>query len=1193
MEIMRFYKILLAFWLIVPAFSTQAQNFWSDVPEIEIAQTGERQIIPDHYRTVRFDLPALQKILLKWSPNTSQAVISLPLPDGRIEQFRISPAIVMAPELRAKYPEIRCYTGVGIDDPTARIKCDLTPWGFHAMIFSVKHNPVFIDPYSRGNAEYGVVYFKKDYQKRTNAQYNCGVTGKSLDVSNEAQAQTVQSRSSGPDGQARLYRLALACTSEYALFHGNTKSLVLAAMVTSMNRINGVYENEFAVSMQIIGNTDTLIFLDGAPDPYTNDDGGTMLGENKQTCNARIGSPNYDIGHVFSTGGGGIAGLGVVCTNSKANGVTGQESPIGDPFDIDYVAHEMGHQFSGNHTQNNNCNRADATSVEPGSASTIMGYAGICAPDVQPHSDAYFHGVNVAEVIDFITFGSGDDCPVKTLTGDAAPSVSAGLDYTIPRLTPFALTASGSDPDGNTTLTYCWEQMDPEVATQPPVSSSAKGPLFRSYNPEQSPTRYFPNLQDFLQQNNNVWEKLPGVGRQMNFRVTLRDNFVGGGSTVFDDMVLTVAAAAGPFKLTTPAANAVWQSGTFQDVKWDVANTDKAPVSCKNVRILLSLDGGNTFPEVLAAEVPNIGQYCVLVPDVATSAARIKIESIGNVFFDISHTDIKIEAAQQPGFTFCPGAFNAQICLPQNYHTILSTRGQGGFNTPVTFSANNLPPGADATFSPNPATPGADVDMTINLPLGISEGNYAVDIVATTPSLNVSTTTHLTVVSNDFSALALQTPTNGATNMPQGIILRWNPAVDASGYEVEVATNPSFDVASLVASNVILTSDTFKIPTILPKASVFYWHVRAKNECGPGAWSEPFIFATVVESCTQRSANDLPLTISANSTPTIESKIVVPAGATISDVNIKQVKGSHEFFKDLQFTLISPQGTQVLLFKDKCGGYNGSFNFGFDDAASGVFPCPPPNNGQSYRAQFLMSAFNGQNSTGTWTLRVKDNAIGSAGSISDFSLEFCELQAQNPPFLVQNNPLQLDPGSNQLIPSVLLQASDANNGPAQLIFTLMTLPQKGLLQKDGVALKVGDHFTQADIDGNQLRYFDYGWNAGSDAFRFSVTDGEGGMISDIFHIQPFPVGTTNPNQPVLFALAPNPALETVRLSIPEPFSIQSNITLTDISGRQIGQWTLEPGASFLQIRVADLPSGVYVVGFENTHGRGIRKLVLR
>lgn len=1190
---MRLYRVLLACLLFALAFNAQSQNFWSDTPETAIAQNGERQIIPDRYRTVRFDLPALQKFLLKWSPNTSQARITLPLPNGKTGQFNISPAIVMAPGLQEKYPEIRCYTGVGIDDPTARITCDLTPWGFHAMICSAKNDPVLIDPYRRGDAEFGIVYFKKDYQKRANARYNCGVTGKSVDINSETSTQAVQSRTSGPDGQHRLYRLALACTGEYAQFHGGTKPLVLAAMVTSMNRINGVYENEFAVSMQIIATTDTLIFLDGDNDPYTNEDGGTMLGENRQTCNTRIGPANYDIGHVFSTGGGGIAGLGVVCTNTKAHGVTGQESPIGDPFDIDYVAHEIGHQFSGNHTQNNDCNREGSTSVEPGSASTIMGYAGICDPNVQPNSDPYFHGINVEEVINFITTGAGDGCPVKTVTGNATPQVSAGTDYTIPRLTPFALSASASDPDGNTTLSYCWEQMDPEVGPQPPISSSAKGPMFRSYNPEQSPTRYFPNLQDLLQQNSNDWEKLPGVGRQMDFRVTVRDNFIGGGSTVFDDMILTVAANAGPFKLTTPATNSVWQSGTFQDIKWDVANTDKAPVLCKNVRILLSLDGGLTYPEVLAAEVPNIGQYCARVPEVSTNTARVKIESVGNVFFDVSRTDFKIEAAQQPVFTFCPGGYKVQICLPQTYQATLSTNGQAGFDTPVTFSAANLPVGADATFSPNPVTPGADVAMTINLPLGTAEGTYAVDIVATAPSLNASATTSLTIVSNDFSALALQNPLNGAVNMPQGIILRWNPGADASGYEVELATNPSFNTASLVASNVTLTADTFKIPVILPKASVYYWRVRAKNECGPGAWTEPFVFSTIVENCTQRSANDLPLTISSNGTPTIESKIVVPAGAMLSDVNVKQVKGSHEFFRDLQFTLVSPQGTQVQLFKDKCGSYNGSFNLGFDDAASNVFPCPPPNNGQPYRGQFLLSAFNGQNSTGTWILRVKDNAIGSAGLISDFSLEFCELQAQNPPFLVQNNPLQLDPGTNQLIPSVLLQASDANNGPTQLVFTLITLPQKGLLQKNGVELNVGDQFTQAEIDGNQLRYFDYGLNAGTDAFRFSVIDGEGGMVSDIFQIKPFPVGTTSPDQPVSFVLAPNPARETVRLSILEPFSVSSAITLTDISGRQLGQWTMEAGARFVQINVADLPSGIYVVGFENALGRGIRKLVLR
>ena len=485
------------------ASQAYAQTLWRDIDPSAIPESFERRIIPEKFRTVQLDATALQPILQQTQARFAERrgagqspILTIPLPDGGFTRFRLVESAVMAPGLQAKYPNIRTYTGFGLEDPTALLKCDWTPWGFHGMIVSSGMGTFYIDPYAHGDTDHYVVFNKKDYKpsgKKTT--FSCAVDAEALATPNIPQvAQELSVSNRSTDGNMRQYRLALACTGEYANFHGGTKPLVLAAMVTSMNRVNGVYEREFAVTMQIIDNNDTLIFLNGATDPYANGSGGTMLGQNQDVCNSRIGSANYDIGHVFSTGGGGIAGLGVVCENGKARGVTGQADPIGDPFDIDYVAHEMGHQFSGNHTQNNSCNRFGPTAMEPGSASTIMGYAGICAPNVQSNSDDYFHGVNVQEIVNFIRFGSGNTCPEFIPNGNTAPTVDAGPDYFIPKSTPFALRATASDPDSADVLTYCWEQMDNESGNMPPQGGNTLGPMFRSFNPDTVNVRYFPRL---------------------------------------------------------------------------------------------------------------------------------------------------------------------------------------------------------------------------------------------------------------------------------------------------------------------------------------------------------------------------------------------------------------------------------------------------------------------------------------------------------------------------------------------------------------------------------------------------------------------------------------------------------------------------------------------------------------------------
>lgn len=625
------------FFITTLSIAQQDDNDWLRIDDIRSIEKTSRLKSPTNfqlYELVDYDLvfERLAEAPQRFEESsTKQVAFELPLPSGVLSSYDVRYAPVMEESLARKFPDTRAYTLAGLDIPGSIAKIDFGPKGFHGMILIPGQSTVFIDPYRQEEGIY-MVYYKKDYPA-PEVPFKCLTETKIVEESN------THKRVFG-DCQLRQYRLALACTGEYGQYHGGTVPLANAAMNTTLNRVNGVYESEAGITMILVANNDNLIYLNGATDPYTNNNAGTMLAENQTNCDAVIGSANYDIGHVFASVDGGVATLESPCDNSvKARGVTGQEMPEGDPFDIDYVCHEMGHQFGANHTQNNGCNRNSPTAMEPGSASTIMGYAGICAPNVQSNSDDYFHAVSLSEIASFVTnIGTGGSCAAILSSANNPPTCNAGLDYTVPISTPFSLSATGSDPDGNP-ITYCWEQYNNENSTQPPSPTSTVGPNFRSLDPTMSTIRDFPKGGI-----GSTWEVLPSVGRTMDFRLTVRDfdAAAGYGCTDEDDMQVTFHAGAGPFAVTAPNGGEFWTQGAMETVTWDVSNTDVTPVNSSQVSILLSTDGGITYPTVLATTTNNDGSHQITIPAVSTTTARIKVASADNIFFDVSNNDFSI-----------------------------------------------------------------------------------------------------------------------------------------------------------------------------------------------------------------------------------------------------------------------------------------------------------------------------------------------------------------------------------------------------------------------------------------------------------------------------------------------------------------------------------------------------------------------
>ena len=816
----RYYmkKQLLVIGMLVSGISfAQTDRLWSESSRKTNSEIFENKSTINNPKIYSLDIDGLKNALAKAPKRLtvgekSDIIISFPNSDGKLEHFKVRENSNFDPQLAAKYPDIKSYVGEGMGDSNSTVYFSISPLGLSSMEIYGDKSAVFIEPYTKDLSTY-VVYRKSDKKDDLN-KFECTV----IDVAQKGiwSTDNLAARPNADDAKLRTFRLALSSTGEYTTYFGGTKALALAAMNNTMTRVNGVFEKDFSARMVLIANNDAVIYTNASTDPYSAASGMSSWNSQLQsTLTSVIGEANYDVGHLFgASGGGGNAGcIGCVCVNgSKGSGYTSPADaiPSGDNFDIDYVAHELGHQFGGNHTFSMS-NEGTGVNMEPGSGSTIMGYAGITGQDIQAHSDSFFHAVSIQQITDNI---KAKTCPTSTSTGNSIPTANAGSDYTIPKGTPFMLTGAGTDANGDA-LTYIWEQMNNASSSQTGASSAASatkatGPTFRSWTPQTTPTRYFPRMASVLTGATTTAgaeitvEALSNVARTYNFRFTVRDNRAGGSGNNSDDAVITVNGTAGPFSVSSQNTATTYSGGTSQTITWNVAGTTSNGVNAANVDILWSTDSGNTWTTLLSG-TPNDGSQAVVIPNSSTTTGRIMVKGSNHIFFDVNNANITVNAGSGTSDTTPPTAPTLAASGTTSSSTNLSWSGATD-NVAVTgydvYQGASLVGSTTSTsYTVTSLTPSTTYSFTVKAKDAAGNNSVSSNVVSVT-TLAGSSITYCSATSTNTSDERIGNVKFGTIN---------NTSTGTSGYEnfTSVSTNVTRGTAYTISVTPVWTSTKY------------------------------------------------------------------------------------------------------------------------------------------------------------------------------------------------------------------------------------------------------------------------------------------------------------------------------------------------------------------------------------------------
>lgn len=1019
MKISPQFTIIILFFFAT--FSSFAQvNVW----EVSQFRNGTDDVTLQHldsknYSVFQLDIENLKQQLrnapLRTASNgQSNTIVQFPNVKGILEAYRIVETSIFSSEYGANaHPNIKTYLGSRLDKSGARIRFSITPLGLKAMISEPNKDMFYIQPVTKvSNGQY--LIYNREAKVDSSEVFEC--LTEDLEQLSRSAAPSLERNAN--DQLLRTFRIAISTTSQYTGFwndgnaaNGSPQEDALAEVVATLNRTNEVFEVDMAITFLLVDTIDDpaidLIYF--GTDPY----GGNLNGDLQSNLTATVGEGDYDIGHLFNFGANnGNAGcIGCVCENGKGSGFSSHSfldndgGPyMSDFFDIDYVPHEIGHQMGANHTWSFG-SEGTGVNAEPGSGTTIMGYAGITGlDDVQDHSDPYFHYYSILQILDNVSFAP-NNCATTTGITNNPPEADAGVDYTIPNGTAFILKGNATDLDASDVLTYCWEQIDNGVTTSNNFGpNKSTGALWRSRPPSTSPDRYMPILERVLNGeltetnpvetvDNSSWETVSTVGRDLTFALTVRDRNEANGvgqtpQTDFDTMTVTVDASSGPFRVTSQNTNETWDVGSSQTVTWDVAGTDSGNVNTPTVNIVLSVDGGQTFPFVLASNVPNDGIHDVTVPLIGgdTTQARIIVEGNNNIFYAVNATEFSIQESE---FIITFDEVATDVCQSNDatytftYNTFL------GFSDTTSFNLSGLPAGASGTINPVSATTdNTNGTVTISVSEGLDPGSYPITFTATSGAVSQSSDLLLNVFSSTIAIPNLVSPLSGALGVSLDTELSWAGDVNAENYLVEISTDLNF--ASVNESATVQTT-SYTVSNLMTN-TLYYWRVTASNSCGTPIPSTVFSFTTANIECDTYTALDVPIDIleTSNFLDNYTSVINVGNDALITDINVT-INILHDWSNDLDIFLISPSGTTVELSTDNGIDNDQDYiNTIFDQEASDLITDGVSPFTGTFIPEGDLSTLYGEMSGGNWILSVDDDfGFVDGGQITEFSLEIC------------------------------------------------------------------------------------------------------------------------------------------------------------------------------------------------------------
>jgi hypothetical protein len=1176
-----FLQTTLLVMLTVSGFS-QTNNFWlvntqgrADIPT---DQSVSRQSYPKDFKLFHLDFAPFQQevfSIVGSTPAKRSTIISLPNAAGGIEEFEIYEASNFEPALQAQFPEIRSYSGKGITDRYATLKLSISPGGIQTMIFRTERDNEFIEPYSRDHTVYSVYSAQR---KPGTLPWNCTTEDRQVAVDLFGKAAPLNNLAARSTGDLKTMRLAQSVTAEYSNYFGATSSsqvsLVMAAINNTLTRCNGVYEKDLALHLNLIANTTSVIYYNPSTDPYSaasTGAGGAWNNELQNTLTSVIGEANYDIGHLFgASGGGGNAGcIGCVCTNgSKGKGFTSPADgvPQGDNFDIDYVVHEVGHQLGGNHTFSMN-NEGTGVNKEPGSGITIMGYAGITSQDLAPHSFDFYHQATLAQIQSNL---GTKTCPVTTgiSATNATPVVAAMSNYAIPKSTPFALTGSASDANTGDVLTYCWEQNDNASSSQTGASSvasatKASGPNWISFRPTTSPTRYFPQLSTILAGGTVTGplsggdagantEALSSVARTLNFRLTVRDNAVyrstspvSVGQTQFTDMVVTVNGTAGPFAVTAPNTAVSWVGGSSQTITWSVNSTNLSPINCANVKISLSTDGGQTFPTVLTSNTPNDGTEVLAIPNTPTTTARIKVEAVGNIFFDISNANFTITSGSSCS---APSGLTASG-ITTSGATISWTAVSGALSYDVDYKTS-----ASGTWI-NAAT--ATTSTSVNL-----------SGLASSTVYDWRVRTNCSGSSSAYSAAQFTTASVAVCNAPSGLgasaittssaTVSWTAVSGALNYDVDYKLTSS---GTWINAATATTSTSVGLGG-LTASSVYDWRVRTNCSGGSSSYSAAQFTTSAAAGCgTAFEPNETQAAAAAISSG------VTNSAAISSTTDIDYFKITTTATSNITYNLVGPSGVDYDLYiYNSAGTQIGS---GVSSTATETVSLSNQSAGSYY---IKVIGYNGANSATCYTIKATATTVTGCQSSYDNSTNGTISGAATIPF-------------NTNITGLISPSGDIDNYKfvittgGTITVTLGTLPgdyDLKLLNSAGTQVGISQNGSTTSETIN--------YTAAAGTYYAQVYGYNGANSSTTCYTLKVQLGTATRNEEItktpVVSVYPNPVRGELKIDMgtyAEPVSV----TVTDMYGRKI---STKAFAGTATVNTSKLASGVYLVTITDNKG---------